>query len=184
LRRRAIIERLVVKAKSIPYLLLGRDPMGLKLRYYRSCGVIIGRNMRAFSELDSAEPYLLSFGDDVTVSPGVRFVTHDNAIGKFVEGATDAFGAIRIGNGCFLGLCSIILPGVALGDRTIVAAGSVVTKSFPDGNVVIGGNPAEAICDLETYVRKNGAHALCTRNMGFEEKKKYLLENAGKFLGK
>ena len=40
---------------------------------------------------------------------------------------------------------SIILPGVVLGDYTIVGAGSVVTKSFKDGYCVIGGNPAKII---------------------------------------
>ena len=40
---------------------------------------------------------------------------------------------------------AIILPGVELGDYTIVAAGSIVTKSFTDGFQVIGGNPAKHI---------------------------------------
>ena len=40
---------------------------------------------------------------------------------------------------------SIILPGVNLGPRTVVAAGSVVTKSFPDGFCVLAGNPAKIV---------------------------------------
>lgn len=40
---------------------------------------------------------------------------------------------------------SILLPGVCLGNNTIVGAGSVVTKSFPEGNCVIVGNPARKI---------------------------------------
>jgi acetyltransferase-like isoleucine patch superfamily enzyme len=43
---------------------------------------------------------------------------------------------------------AMILPGVHLGDNTIVGAGSVVTKSFPEGNVVIAGNPAKIIKKL------------------------------------
>ena len=41
------------------------------------------------------------------------------------------------------------MPGVTLGDYTIVAAGAVVTKSFPEGFCVIGGVPAKKIKDLE-----------------------------------
>ena len=50
--------------------------------------------------------------------------------------------AIRIGEDCWLGGNVTICPGVTLGDRVIVAAGSVVTKSFPS-DVMIAGNPAE-----------------------------------------
>jgi acetyltransferase-like isoleucine patch superfamily enzyme len=44
---------------------------------------------------------------------------------------------------------AVILPGVTLGDHTIVGAGSVVTKSFENGNCVIAGNPAKIIKNLE-----------------------------------
>jgi acetyltransferase-like isoleucine patch superfamily enzyme len=52
-------------------------------------------------------------------------------------------GDIIIGKDCWVGANSIILSGVQLGDRTVVAAGSVVTKSFVHGSVLIGGVPAK-----------------------------------------
>ena len=55
------------------------------------------------------------------------------------------FGKITIGNNSFIGARSVIMYGVELADNTIVAAGSVVTKSFLEGNIVIGGNPARVI---------------------------------------
>lgn len=55
---------------------------------------------------------------------------------------------IRIGKYCWLGMGVIVLPGVELGDFTIVGAGSVVTKSFKDGYCVIVGNPAKKIKQL------------------------------------
>lgn len=56
---------------------------------------------------------------------------------------------VKIGNYCWLGAGCKIMPGVVLGDFTIVAAGAVVTKSFPQGNCVIGGVPANEIKKLE-----------------------------------
>lgn len=68
----------------------------------------------------------------------------------------------RIGSYCWIGMNSIILPGVVIGDNVVVAAGSVVTKSFPEGNCVIGGVPAKKIKDLDVKLFKH-----------FEYSKKY-----------
>lgn len=56
---------------------------------------------------------------------------------------------IKIGDYCWIGMGAVILPGVILGDFTIVGAGSIVTKSFPDGYCIIAGNPAKKIKELE-----------------------------------
>lgn len=56
----------------------------------------------------------------------------------------------KIGSYCWIGLNSVILPGVELGDFTVVGAGAVVTKSFPEGHCVIGGNPAKLIKTLDS----------------------------------
>lgn len=49
---------------------------------------------------------------------------------------------VNIGENCWIGMNSIVLPGITLGPKTIVGAGSVVTKSFPEGHCIIAGNPA------------------------------------------
>lgn len=55
---------------------------------------------------------------------------------------------IILGKSCWIGINSVILPGVILGDNTIVGAGSIVTKSFPDGHCIIVGNPAKLIKEI------------------------------------
>ena len=56
---------------------------------------------------------------------------------------------VKIEDYCWIGMNAVIMPGVHLGPRTVVGAGSVVTKSFPNGYCVIGGNPAKLIKELE-----------------------------------
>jgi acetyltransferase-like isoleucine patch superfamily enzyme len=56
---------------------------------------------------------------------------------------------IRIGKYCWIGMNAVILPGVELGDFTIVSAGSVVSRSFKNGFCIIGGNPAKFMFSLD-----------------------------------
>ena len=58
---------------------------------------------------------------------------------------------IRIDQDCWLGQGATVLPSVHLGPHTVVGAGAVVTKSFPSGNQLIGGNPAQLIKHLPAY---------------------------------
>lgn len=57
---------------------------------------------------------------------------------------------ILLGEKCWIGMNSVILPGVTLGPNTTVGAGSVVTKSFPEGNCIIAGNPARLLRRLDS----------------------------------
>mgnify|MGYP004512654017 CR=1 FL=1 len=62
---------------------------------------------------------------------------------------------VHIGKNCWIGMNSVILPGVTLGDKTIVGAGTVVTHSFPEGNCVIAGTPAKIIKRLENNLNES-----------------------------
>jgi acetyltransferase-like isoleucine patch superfamily enzyme len=86
-------------------------------------------------------------GDYTQIAPNVGLMSanHDLYDFRVQTGA----GAIRIGKHCWIGMGAVILPGVELGDFTIVGAGAIVTKSFREGYCVIGGNPARKIKDLE-----------------------------------
>lgn len=86
-------------------------------------------------------------GKGTYIAPNVGIITanHDlNDLDSHAE-AKD----VVLGENCWVGMNSVILPGVTLGDKTIVAAGSVVTKSFVQGNVVLGGIPAKIIKGLD-----------------------------------
>lgn len=52
---------------------------------------------------------------------------------------------VVIGDNCWIGINSVILPGVKLGNHVIVGAGSIVTKSFLENDIIICGNPARIV---------------------------------------
>ena len=111
------------------------------VEYARKKGVILGTgNSFVDHPCFASEPYLVRFGNDNRVSFGVSFVTHDG--GRWVldnlyseDKPFVKYGTIKIGNNNFIGANSIINPGVTIGDNCIVAAGSVVTKNIPSGEI-------------------------------------------------
>lgn len=126
--------------------------------YLKIClakGLKVGRNVR-FVEVPQfgTEPFLIEIGDETTFSNNVRFVNHDggqNAL-HFFKKYEDVrtFGRIKIGKQCLLGVDTIIMPGVEMGDNCILGAGSILTVSTPPGTVWAG-VPAKYICTIEEY---------------------------------
>jgi tetrahydrodipicolinate N-succinyltransferase len=90
----------------------------------------------------------------VTVTSGVQFITHDGAtwLLRDEKGRRHRLAPIEIGNDVFIGVNSIILPGVRIGNRVIVGAGSVVNRSIPN-NCVVAGVPAKFIRTFDEYER-------------------------------
>lgn len=60
---------------------------------------------------------------------------------------------VVIGRNCWLGAGVIVLPGVKIGDNTVIGAGSVVTKDIPS-NVVAAGNPCKVLREISDSDRK------------------------------
>lgn len=88
----------------------------------------------------------IRLGKGTYIGPNVGLITSNHDIGNLDEHITPK--PILIGEKCWIGMNSVILPGVELGNNTIVGAGSVVTKSFKQGNCVIAGNPAKIIKEV------------------------------------
>ena len=89
-------------------------------------------------------------GKNTWIGPGVKIISmnHENTnFNHYVKAPP-----IEIGRDCWLGSNVVILPSVKLGDHTIVAAGAVVSHSFPHNDQLIGGVPAKVIKKLPPYI--------------------------------
>lgn len=84
-------------------------------------------------------------GDYTQIAPNVGIISSNHDL---YDSRVKVIKEVRIGKYCWIGMNAVILPGVVVGDFTIIAAGAVVTKSFENGYCVIGGNPAKKIKDL------------------------------------
>ena len=85
----------------------------------------------------------ITIGEGTYIGPNVGLITQNHDL-QDLSNFLPAKGIV-IGDCCWLGMNVVILPGVVLGNHTIVGAGSVVTHNFPEGHCLITGNPAKMI---------------------------------------
>lgn len=127
-----------------------------------------------------SEPYLITIGDNTTVSFDCAFVTHDAAT-RVIRNLpnqnkeTVIYGKINIGKNCFIGCRTVILPNVKIGDNCIIGAGSIVNRDIPS-NTVAAGNPCKPICSLEEYMDKHKDDFMYIVSKPYNEKKQILLK--------
>lgn len=156
--------------------------------FYRKKGMTIGRGCeinKSFNVI--AEPYLVKLGDNVRITSGVKFITHDGGLivarrseecQKICENIKEAdkFGKITVGNNVHIGVDAILMPGVTIGDNVIIGAGAVVTRDIPSNSVAVG-VPARVIKSITQYVEDNKSLFVYTKSMSYEEKRKCLEKN-------
>jgi len=151
----------------------------------RRLGVVFGKNCHFINVSYGSEPYLISMGDNVTLS-NVFFNTHDGSCrvirDKYPD--IDLVEPIRLGSNIFIGTNSIILPGVQIEDNTIIGAGSIVSRKVYEGNAIYAGNPARKVCSIHEWVEKNKSRFKKTKRLSIKEKeefyKKYYFEMPAK----
>lgn len=142
-------------------------------------GAKLGKNVNIVGDIHySSEPYLITIGDNTTISFECALITHDAAtrvIRNLPDGnkETVIYGTITIGNNCFIGCRTTILPNVKIGNNTIIGACSLVCSDIPD-NVVAAGNPCKVICTLDEYRKKHKDDFLYMVSLPPDKKKEYL----------
>lgn len=140
------------------------------LERLRSRGAKIGRDVYVYSTgktmIDASSPWLLTIGDHVRITEGVKILTHDyswsvlKGIGSedIMPGAVlGCQRPVDIGSRVFIGMNAVITCGVRIGDDVVIGAGSVVTRDCPSRGVYAG-NPAKLIMSIEDFYRKRQAN--------------------------
>jgi maltose O-acetyltransferase len=111
--------------------------------------ITIGARCFANFGLVAADVAAITIGDDVQIGPNVQLLTPTHPIDPGARRAKwEAARPIRIGDNVWLGGGVLVLPGVSIGDNTVVGAGAVVTRDLP-ANVVAVGNPARILRTID-----------------------------------
>jgi acetyltransferase-like isoleucine patch superfamily enzyme len=110
----------------------------IRTQLARSMGIKIGKNIYIgkYCIIDDTFSDFITIEDNVVISFGTTITAHDASCNKIAP--------VIIKKGSFIGTRSIILPGVTLGENSIVGAGSVVTQDVSAG-AIVGGCPAKII---------------------------------------
>jgi maltose O-acetyltransferase len=136
-KAREIIHELIPNAGPNLYI---EPPFFCDYGYNIFCGENVFFNVNCVV-LDAAK---ITIGNTVFFAPGVQLYTSNHPLEaesrKTVENALP----ITIGDDCWIGGNTIILPGITIGNSCVIGAGSVVTKNIPDNSLAVG-NPAKVI---------------------------------------
>jgi acetyltransferase-like isoleucine patch superfamily enzyme len=105
--------------------------------------------------MDDLHPELITIKENADLGPRVTILTHDTVL-RHLDFDIDSVRCreVVIGKNCYIGSCAIILPGVTIGDNSIIGAGSIITRSVPPDSVAMG-IPAKVICSTEEWGRKH-----------------------------
>lgn len=162
------------------YMSVRRNPT----EYSRALGAKVGDNCNFIEDPKNflnSEPWLISIGNHVRITYGVRVLTHEGALWT-LRGIDSKYGnlstyePVSIGDNTMIGMYSIVMPGITIGKNCIIGAHSVVTKDVPDGTVVAG-VPARKISSIDEFEDKiKNRELFSIMNMSQDAKKTYLSE--------
>ena len=110
--------------------------------------VHFGKNVYANFNLTLVDDTHIYVGDYTMIGPNVTLATAGHPILPALREEVYQFNLpVRIGRNCWLGAGVIVLPGITIGDNTVVGAGSVVTRDLPSG-VIAAGNPCRVLREI------------------------------------
>ena len=125
-------------------------------KYAKIIGVNFGDDLHIYGTVHwGSEPWIITLGNNVHLTEGVSFLTHDAGILIFKKDIPDLelTKPIVVGSDVYIGANTMILGGVTIGNKVIIGCGSIVTNDIPDNSVVVG-TPARVIKSADEYLEK------------------------------
>lgn len=129
-------------------------PAQLRMPFYKAMGIKIGKGSKiaATVDIDRSAPELITIGRNVWITSGCQLLCHQRDLSGYVRGIPVMdlelkYAPILIKDGAHIGIGSIIMPGVTIGEGAVIGAGAVVTKDIPDYCLAVG-VPAKVIKEL------------------------------------
>ena len=151
--------RLLLRAVATVFGLYARARDGLRKAWYRANGIVIGEatyiSPGAF--LDTHKPGRIVIGRNCYVTRNVVVLCHTDTRKGGPQSAWAAlggareFGDVTIGDNVFIGVNSVVMPGVTIGDDAIIGALTLVDRDIPAGKVAVG-TPARLVGDTRDHV--------------------------------
>lgn len=114
----------------------------------------VGKNFFANYNCMIIDVAKVKIGDNCQMAPNVAIYTAGHPLHPVSRNSAYEYGIeVSIGDNCWIGGNTVIVPGVHIGDNVVIGAGSVVTKDIPDWSVAVG-NPARVIKTITEDDRK------------------------------
>ncbi len=140
--KRSALIRKIIKATKKNFLI--EQPFWCDYGY----NIELGENFYSNHNLVILDCAKVIFGDNVFVGPNCSFYTAGHPVdAKQRNEGLEYAHPITVGNNVWLGGNVVVLPGISIGNNSIIGAGSIVTKDIPD-NVIAVGNPCKVVREI------------------------------------
>lgn len=141
------------------FRIISQSRLGFRLFVYRKIRKIkIGKNtyISPTAYIDHHKNYSIQIGENCYITRDCIILDHtqEKQGGPLKLWGEIEFGSVKIGNNVFIGVKSVVMPGVTIGDNVIIGAMSLVTKDIPS-NVVAFGQPARVIKKIDEVIPGN-----------------------------
>ncbi|HTN05030.1 MAG TPA: sugar O-acetyltransferase [Planctomycetaceae bacterium] len=131
----------------------GGETVWLQPPFFCDYGVHISLGEKVFFNFNCVvlDVCRVTIGDRTLFAPAVQIYAATHPLDAVLRRTQESGKPVTIGSDCWIGGGAIICPGVTIGDRTVIGAGSVVTRDIPAG-VIAAGNPCRVLRTIDASV--------------------------------